>query len=190
MISIKNLIWGTLSIIIGIFAFIYPISSVETASKVAGISTLLLSIYLIASSKKKMNSSKIVGIVTILFSISLLYSAFNRFNSIYYYAYVVSIIYYLTAFLVIISGIFVLFHEKKNKYKIVGILGIVLGIVYIVIGNLIQNPVYMGSVIGIYLIIFGLSQIIGFKFIRTKDVMNGIIKKISRKLKKMIVNEK
>ncbi len=184
MISIRNLILGIVSIIIGIFAFIYPISSVETASKVAGISTLLLSIYLITSSKKKMNSSKIIGVIMLLFGILLIYSAFNRFTSIYYYAYVVSILYYLTAVLAISSGIFALFYEKENKYRILGILGIILGIVYIVIGNLVHNPVYLGSIVGIYLIIFGLSRIIGFKFIRTNDIRNGIIKMISRKLKK------
>lgn len=184
MISTRNLILGILSIIIGVFAFIYPLSSVETASKVAGISTLLLSIYLIVSSKKKMNSSKIIGIITILFSILLIYSAFNRFTSIYYYARVVGILYYLTAVLIIISGIFVLFYEKKDKYKIIGILGIILGTVYIVVGSLVQNPVYLGAVIGIYLVMYGLSQIIGFKFVRAKDIRNGIIKKISGKLKR------
>lgn len=184
MISIKNLILGIISIIIGVFAFIYPLSSVETASKVAGISTLFLSIYLIASSKKKMDSSKIVGIVTILFSILLIYSAFNRFTSIYYYARVVGIVYYLTAVLIITSGVYVLFYEKKNEYKIMAVLGILLGIVYIAVGSLVQNPVYLGSVIGIYLIMFGLSRIMGFKYIRTKDIRGGIIKKISRKLKR------
>jgi hypothetical protein len=56
--------------------------------------------------------------------------------------------------------------------------------IYIAVGSLVQNPVYLGSVIGIYLIIFGLSQMIGFKFIRANDIRNGIIKTISMKIKR------
>gem|GEM_PF-3819291 len=58
-----------------------------------------------------------------------------------------------------------------------------MGIIYITVGSLVQNPVYLGSIIEIYLIGCGLSRIAGFKFYRTKDIMNCIIKKISKEIK-------
>jgi hypothetical protein len=113
----------------------------------------------------------------------LIYSGYNRFTNIYYYIYVLSNIYYLTAILSIITGLFT-FYVKDNKWKIIGFLGIILGILYVLVACLIQNPVYLGLLISFYLILYGLSKTFDFKFYRTKDVMNGIIKKISQQLKR------
>lgn len=59
-----------------------------------------------------------------------------------------------------------------------GFLGIILTAYFI------QDPVYLGILISFYLILYGLSKIFGFKFYRTKDIREGIIKKISQGFKR------
>lgn len=95
----------------------------------------------------------------------LIYSGYNRFIDIYYYIHVLISLYYLTAILAIITGLFTLIYGKNNKWKITGLIGIALGILYILATSLIQNQVYLGLLISFYLIIYGLSKIFGFKFL-------------------------
>jgi uncharacterized membrane protein HdeD (DUF308 family) len=184
MIKTRELILGILSIIVGVLGFISPLLNVEAASKIAGISAILLSVYLLLSGGRKLNSGKITSILYLIAGFMLIYSGYNRFTNIYYYIYVLSNIYYLTAILSIITGLFTLIYVKDNKWKIIGFLGIILGILYVLVACLIQNPVYLGLLISFYLILYGLSKTFDFKFYRTKDVMNGIIKKISQQLKR------
>ncbi|MGF7118671.1 DUF308 domain-containing protein [Methanobacterium oryzae] len=174
----KELILGVLSIILGVIGFTSPLLNVEVASKIAGVSTIFLSIYLMISGGKKLNSSKITGILIMIWGIMLIYSGYNRFTDIYYYICVLSILYYLTAILAIITGLFTLIYGKNSKCKITGLIGIVLGIFYILAASIIQNQIYLGILISLYLILYGFSKIFGFKFYRTKDVMDEIIKKI------------
>lgn len=93
----------------------------------------------------------------------LIYSGYNWFTDIYYYIYVLGNIYYLTAILAIITGVFTLVYVKDNKWKVTG---------------------FLGLLISFYLILYGLSKIFDFKFYRTKDVIMVIIKKISQELKR------
>lgn len=192
MIKTRDLILGTLSIILGVIGLTSPLMNVEVGSKIAGISTILLSIHLLRLSGKKWNSSKITGIQALIFGLTLIYSGYNRFTNINYYIYVIDIIYYLTAFLAIMMGLTTIIYAKSNKWRIIGFMGLILGIFYIIIGSLAKNPVYFGIIISIYLILFGLLKLFGFKFYKTTDLMNSMIKTILQKAKgrkrKKIIN--
>lgn len=120
MIKTRELILGILSIILGVIGFVSPLLDVEVASKIAGISIILLSIYLLILGGKKLNSGKTKGILTLILGFMLIYSGYNRFTNIYYYIYVLSNIYYLIAILAIITGLFTLIYVKDNKWKING----------------------------------------------------------------------
>lgn len=180
MTKTRELILGILSIIVGVLGFTSPLLNVEAASKIAGVSTIFLSIYLMISGGKKLNSSKITGILIMIWGIMLIYSGYNRFIDIYYYIHVLISLYYLTAILAIITGLFTLIYGKNNKWKITGLIGIALGILYILATSLIQNQVYLGLLISFYLIIYGLSKYLALNFYKTKDVIGEIIKKIYR----------
>lgn len=53
MTKTRELILGILSIIVGVLGFTSPLLNVEAASKIAGVSTIFLSIYLMISGGKK-----------------------------------------------------------------------------------------------------------------------------------------
>lgn len=183
MTKTRDLILGVLSIIIGFIGFLSPLLNAEVASKIAGILTLFVSIYLLVFGSKKLISGKIIGLLALIVGIMLIYSSYNRFTDVYYYMYVFSVTAYLTAILAIIIGVYILIHVKNNKSRITGIIGVALGVLYILVGYLIQNPVYLGIIVSLYLIIFGLSKIFGFNFYRIGTVMNKLIKMIYRNLK-------
>lgn len=51
--------------------------------------------------------------------------------------------------------------NRDSKYGFwMGILGIVLGVIYIIIGTYIQNPFVLGSLIGIWLVITGVLNVL------------------------------
>jgi uncharacterized membrane protein HdeD (DUF308 family) len=58
----------------------------------------------------------------------------------------------------LISGVLTLFTGEGGVAKGVGGLGIVLGILYIILGSYAWNPIYLAMLIGIWLIISGIFQ--------------------------------
>jgi uncharacterized membrane protein HdeD (DUF308 family) len=57
----------------------------------------------------------------------------------------------------IVGGLIALLGGLHVRYRVwSGILGIVLGIIYIILGSLAFNPIYLGFLIGIWLILTGI----------------------------------
>lgn len=57
------------------------------------------------------------------------------------------------------SGVITLFTGEGGSAKGVGILGILMGIIYIILGLYAWNPFYLAILIGIWLIISGIFEI-------------------------------
>ena len=57
------------------------------------------------------------------------------------------------------SGVITLFSGEGGSAKGVGVLGILMGIIYIILGLYAWNPFYLAILIGIWLIISGIFEI-------------------------------
>ena len=65
------------------------------------------------------------------------------------------------ALTLIIIGLIIIIGNRDNKYGFwMGILGIVLGVIYIIIGTYINNPIILGSLIGIWLLVTGILNLL------------------------------
>lgn len=157
----KNKSIGLLSIILGMIIIAFPMLGVIGSSALFGLSTLLVSIVLLMVGVSIMDYNTIgatidyvVGIVMLIVSILII------FNPNYFPA-LAAIILYIAGIFIMVVGLISLLNNRHAKYNFyIGISGIVLGIIYIIIGTYIKDPMILGSLIGLWLIITGVLKIL------------------------------
>ena len=132
-----------IAIILGILIIAFPMLGVIAASDILGLSVLLLAIFLLANGVSEVEYNTTRGLInTILGILMLIISLGLIFNP--------SIFAFLTALTIYLAGIFL----------IIRILGIVLGVIYIILGTYINNPLILGSLIGIWLLVTGILNLL------------------------------
>ena len=150
-----------IAIILGIITIAFPILGVIAAADILGLSVLLLSIFLMTNgvSEVEYNTTRgllntILGIVMLIISLGLIFNP-----SIF--AFLTALTIYLAGIFLRIIGLIVIVGNRDNKYGFwMGILGIVLGVIYIIIGTYINNPIILGSLIGIWLVVTGVLNLL------------------------------
>lgn len=150
-----------IAIILGILIIAFPILGVIAASDILGLSVLLLAIFLLANgvSEVEYNTTRglintVLGIIMLIISLGLIFNP-----SIFAFLTVLTI--YLAGIFLIIIGLIIIVGNRDNKYGFwMGILGIVLGVIYIILGTYIKNPFVLGSLIGIWLLVTGILNLL------------------------------
>ena len=150
-----------IAIILGIITIAFPILGVIAAADILGLSVLLLSIFLMTNgvSEVEYNTTRgllntILGIVMLIISLGLIFNP-----SIF--AFLTALTIYLAGIFLIIIGLIIIVGNRDNKYGFwIGIFGIVLGVIYIIIGTYIRNPIILGSLIGIWLVVTGVLNLL------------------------------
>ena len=150
-----------IAIILGIITIAFPMLGVIAAADILGLSVLLLSIFLLTNgvSEVEYNTTRgllntVLGIVMLIISLGLIFNP-----SIF--AFLTALTIYLAGIFLIIIGLIVIVGNRDNRYGFwMGILGIVLGVIYIIIGTYINNPIILGSLIGIWLLVTGVLNLL------------------------------
>ena len=150
-----------IAIILGIITIAFPMLGVIAASDILGLSVLLLAIFLLTNgvSEVEYNTTRgllntVLGIVMLIISLGLIFNP-----SIF--AFLTALTIYLAGIFLIIIGLIVIVGNRDNRYGFwMGILGIVLGVIYIIIGTYINNPIILGSLIGIWLLVTGVLNLL------------------------------
>lgn len=63
--------------------------------------------------------------------------------------------------MLIIVGLASLINNRSSRYGFyIGIAGIILGVLYIIIGTYVRDPIVLGSLIGIWLVISGVLNLL------------------------------
>lgn len=152
-----NVLLGILAIILGILVMVFPLFSVFTASVLAGLAIIFLGIWLIAQSFGTWSASKAASITYLLLGIIALVVGIGLFGDILAFSFLVAFWLWFAGFFLIISGIMSLFAKEGTVGRGVGGLGIILGLLYIILANYAWNPVWLAYLIGIWLIIDGIT---------------------------------
>ena len=150
-----------IAIILGIITIAFPMLGVIAAADILGLSVLLLAIFLLANGVSEVEYNTTRGLLnTILGLIMLIISLGLIFNPSIF-AFLTALTIYLAGIFLIIIGLIVIVGNRDNKYGFwMGILGIVLGVIYIIIGTYINNPIILGSLIGIWLLVTGVLNLL------------------------------
>lgn len=152
-----NVLLGILAIILGFLVIIFPLLSVFTVSVIAGIGILFLGIWLLIQSFGVWESSKGISIAYLILGILAIIVGIGLFGNILAFSFLVSLWLYIAGFFLIISGILSVFAKEGTPGKGSGVLGIILGILYMILAAYAWNPFYLAIIIGIWLIVDGIA---------------------------------
>jgi membrane protein HdeD len=152
-----NILLGVLAIILGLLVIVFPLFSVFTASLIAGIGVLFLGIWLLIQSFGVWEANKGVSIAYLILGILAIIVGIGLFGSVLAFSFLVSLALYIAGFFLIFSGILSLFSKAGTAGKGSGVLGIILGIMYMILAAYAWNPYYLALLIGIWLIIDGIA---------------------------------
>ena len=149
-----------LAILLGLIIITFPILGLIGVSSLIGLSVLLMSIYLlvVGVSIIDYNTSGaildlILGILLLLLSISLIFNPAML-------GFLAEITLYIAGIMLIIVAVASLINNRSSRYSFyIGIAGIILGVLYIIIGTYLSDPIILGTLIGIWLVISGILKL-------------------------------
>ncbi|WP_414468487.1 DUF308 domain-containing protein [Methanobacterium sp. ACI-7] len=163
----NNALLGILAVILGILVITFPLFSVFTASVLAGFAIIFLGIWLLAQSFGTWSASKGASIAYLILGLIAIIGGIGLFGSIMAFSFLASFWLYFAGFFLIISGIMSFFTKEGTKGKGIGGIGVILGILYIILGAYAWNPIYLAYLIGIWLIFDGITLF----FVGPSDLM-------------------
>ena len=156
----KNKFVSLLAIILGIIIIAFPMIGVIGTSSLIGLSVLLISIYLLVVGVAIIDYNKSGAIIDLILGIILFLSLGLIFNP-NLFAFLAEISLYLAGIVLIIVGVVALVNNRHARFGFyIGISGIILGLVYIIIGTYVADPIILGTLIGLWLVITGVLKII------------------------------
>ena len=150
-----------IAIILGILIIAFPMLGVIAASDILGLSVLLLAIFLLANGVSEVEYNTTRGLINTILGILMLIISLGLIFNPSIFAFLTALTIYLAGIFLIIIGLIIIVGNRDNKYGFwMGILGIVLGVIYIILGTYIKNPLVLGSLIGIWLLVTGVLNLL------------------------------
>ena len=157
----KNKIVSLLAIILGIMIISFPILGVVSTSAILGLSVLFISIYALLTGISITDYNTPGSIIDIALGVILLIISIGIIFNPALFGFLAVITLYLAGIILIIAGVVSLINNRNSKYGFyIGIAGIILGVCYIIIGTYIANPIILGTLIGIWLVISGIMRLL------------------------------
>ena len=149
-----------LAIIFGLIIIIFPIMGFIGVNALINLSVLLISIYLLVMGVSIIDYNRsgavldlTLGIVLLILSICLIFNPSLI-------GFLAQISLYLAGIMLIVVGLVSLINNRQSRYGFyIGIAGVVLGLLYIIIGTYISNPLVLGTLIGLWLIVSGVLKL-------------------------------
>jgi membrane protein HdeD len=155
----RNIFVGILAILLGLFVIIFPLISVSTFSVLTGIGIIFLGIWLLIQSFKVWRENLAAGIADLILGFFALCFGIVFIGNIAALSFLTFLALYIVGFFLLLTGITALFSGADLKARGVGVLGIVFGIIYLLLGIYVGNPLFLAIIIGAFLIIAGLMEI-------------------------------
>jgi len=152
----NNVLFGILAILLGLAVIAFPLVSVFLVSDIVAIGLIFVGIWLLAQSVVTWSESKAISIFALIVGIIGVIVGIGMFGKIVAFSIFAGILIYLGGIFLILSGIIGLVSGKGNAGRAGGFLGIILGILYLIIGVYALNPFYLALLIGLWLILTGI----------------------------------
>ena len=150
-----------IALILGIIIIAFPMLGVITAADILGLSVLLLAIFLLANGVSEVEYNTTRGLINTILGIIMLIISLGLIFNPSIFAFLTALTIYLAGIFLIIIGLIIIVGNRDNKYGFwMGILGIVLGVIYIILGTYIKDPLILGSLIGIWLLVTGILNLL------------------------------
>lgn len=156
----KSKFISILAIIFGLLIIIFPIMGVIGISDLIGLSILLISIYLLVVGISIIDYNKSGAILDLFLGVILLLLSICLIFNIAIIGFLAQITLYLAGIMLIVVAVVSLLNNRQSRYGFyIGIAGVVLGLLYIIIGTYVASPIILGTLIGLWLIISGVLKL-------------------------------
>lgn len=156
----KSKFISLLAIILGLMIIIFPIMGVIGVSDLIGLSILLISVYLLVVGVAIIDYNKTGAILDLVLGIILLILSICLIFNFAVLGVLAQLTLYLAGIMLIIVGVVSLINNRQSRYGFyIGIAGVVLGLLYIVIGTYLADPIILGTIIGLWLVISGVLKL-------------------------------
>ncbi|MBE6491763.1 MAG: DUF308 domain-containing protein [Methanobrevibacter sp.] len=149
-----------LAIILGLLIIIFPVMGIVGVNGLISLSVLLVSIYLLIVGTSIIDYNKTGAILNLLLGlILLLLSIFLIYNPSFL-GVIAGLTLYIAGIMLIVVGLVSLINNRSTRYGFyIGIAGVVLGLLYLIIGTFITDPIVLGTLIGAWLVISGILKL-------------------------------
>ena len=155
----KSKFISILAMILGLIIIIFPMMGIIGVSDLIGLSILLISIYLLVVGVSIIDYNKSGAIIDLVLGLVLLFLSICLIFNAGLFGFLAQITLYLAGITLIVVGVVSLINNRQSRYGFyIGIVGVVLGLLYIVIGTYVTNPIILGTLIGAWLVISGILQ--------------------------------
>lgn len=149
-----------LAILLGLIIIIFPILGLIGVSSLIGLSVLLMSIYLLVVGVTIIDYNSTGAILDLILGILLLLLSIGLIFNPALLGFLTEITLYIAGIMLIVVALASLINNRSSRYGFyIGIAGIVLGLLYIIIGTYVSNPIVLGTLIGIWLVISGVLKL-------------------------------
>ena len=156
----KSKFISLLAIILGLMIIIFPILGVIGVADLIGLSILLISIYLLVVGVSIIDYNKSGAVLDLTLGLILLFLSICLIFDFEILGALAQITLYLAGIMLIVVGVVSLINNRQSRYGFyIGIAGVILGLLYIVIGTYITNPIILGTLIGLWLVISGVLKL-------------------------------
>lgn len=146
-------------IILGIIVMAFPLVGVIPAAVLTGFLVLVLGLGLLFSGIVEMGESAGLGILEILLGIIALVLGIGFIFNPALFSFVAGLIVYIVGIFLIIVGIIGVI-TKAGDSRWNGVIALIIGLLYVIVGTLFaSNPVYLGILIGLWLLIMGIMML-------------------------------
>jgi uncharacterized membrane protein HdeD (DUF308 family) len=145
-------------IILGLIVLAFPLLGVVPAAVITGFLVLIFGLGLLFGGISEMGESAGLGILEIILGIIALVLGIGFIFNPGLFAFLAGLLIYIIGiFLVIVGIIGVVTKAGDSRWN--GVVAIIIGLLYIIVGSLVSNPIYLGILIGLWLLIMGIMML-------------------------------
>jgi membrane protein HdeD len=150
---------GVLAILFGLVLLIFPWFGLWTLTAIFGFILILFGIGLLVFGAFTYQASKGAAVAFMILGILGLIVGVGMFGNVSAFAALAGLALYLSGFILIIAGLIHVFKPRTRFSREVGLLGIIMGIVYIILGSMAVDPRGLSILMGVWLIIGGITSL-------------------------------
>ena len=151
--------YALLSIIFGLILLVFPWFGLWTLSAILGLILILIGVGLLTLGAFTYGSSKGAAIVFLILGTVGAIVGIGIFGNVEALAALAGLALYISGMILIIAGLVHLFKPRTRFSREVGVVGILLGVLYIILGSLAVDPRDLSILMGIWMIIAGVTSL-------------------------------
>lgn len=146
-------------IVLGLIIITFPILGVIPFSVLTGLALLFLGVGLLAAGIVSMGENKAMGIVELTLGVLAIILGLGFIFNPNYFSVVAAVFVFIAGLFLIISGIVALITRTGGSIW-AGVIALILGLIYLIVAVFVANPLYLGILIGLWLLITGILMLV------------------------------